>query len=99
MSTEATSPLGSISSQELLAELARRGELGQALGVVEALCDQLDRTGAMDGEHTAYLVYRMRREAMLVSGLPDAAERAQSWQDRIDAMEREAVDAAAPRTA
>lgn len=75
------------SNEQLLAETQRRGLLAPLQGAIGAMHDHLDRTGALDSDMTAYLAYRLRREEMAVSGLPDAAERAAIWQEMIDEME------------
>ncbi|WP_233874178.1 class I SAM-dependent rRNA methyltransferase [Paraburkholderia adhaesiva] len=87
-----------IPTQKLLAELARRQALHQMQGAIEALYDQLERTGALSGDSalSAYLMYRVRREAALVHGTPNAHQSAQFWQAKIDALDEDQRNPARP---
>lgn len=58
-------------------------------GAIGALLDELERTGALDGDSPLrqYLVYRLRREAAAVSGYPNADNLAAIWQGKIDELD------------
>ncbi|MFP3637548.1 hypothetical protein [Paraburkholderia sp. SIMBA_054] len=89
--TPASIDIQQVSTDDLLAEIARRQALAQVHGAIEALYDQLERTGNMNHFDvatalTAYHVYRLRRESAKVYGTPNADESAKYWQVRIDEL-------------
>jgi hypothetical protein len=75
---------------ELLAELGRRGHGAALHGSIGALHDHLDKTGALVTDKlTAYLMYRIRRDASTFAAALSPHERkhmATTWQQKIDAL-------------
>lgn len=78
-------------SIKALESLAAAGALANLHGAIGALHDQLERAGALKDPHAHYLMLRLRREEVLVSGRPDAEIAAQHWQQQIEAMEKAVI--------
>lgn len=55
---------------------------------IEALYDELDRSGGLSGENTvlAYRMYQVRLEAAKSSDFPDVEETVKFWQEKIDKL-------------
>lgn len=80
--------LEEVSTADLFKEIARREAMKGLHGAIGALYDELERQGFVpEGSRMlTYLAYRLRREEMLVAGLPDGNFSAQGWQLKIDQM-------------
>jgi hypothetical protein len=80
--------LEEVSTADLFREIARREALTGLHGAIGALCDELERQGFVSGGSPmfTYLAYRLKREEMLVAGLPKGDLAAQGWQLKIDQM-------------
>ncbi len=70
-------------SEAILAEADQRGMLTPLFETVGALCDHLDRIGALSSRDTAYLACRVRLEALKVSRAPDAEATTETWERKL----------------
>lgn len=77
-----------VSTVDLFAEIRRREAMAGLHSASAALYDQLEQRGHISGKsrEISALMFRLKREETLVSGLPDASYLAQLWQARIDQM-------------
>lgn len=60
----------------------------QLAGAIEALYDEMDRSGILTSENTTlvYLMYRVRRELAKDMNYPNADKNIEFWQSKIDQL-------------
>lgn len=85
-----SNPVGQLSNDEILAEVARRGLLTELHGAVGALYDNLVETGVLDGDSqtTQYLAYRLRREDSKIGGAAGQSS-VDFWKGKIGEIDAE----------